>query len=119
MKKLILLNGVTSGTVNPLAAVAMDGNKRMSGTDALVVSSLGNSNAATMLAFSGGFGGNSGSGGGNAMNTLLMASALQPKKDGDSSSGSDNTLNTLATMSVLGGMSNNGGNGNGLFGGGW
>jgi len=116
LKKLVLLNGVTSGTVDPLAAVVMDKNKGLSGTDTILMSSLGNSGSsdtATMLALSGGLGGGRGGGGSSVASTLLMANALAPKKDGESSSSGNSALNTLAMASMF----SNNGNGNGLFGG--
>jgi len=121
LKKMVLLSGVTSGKVNPLAAVAMDNNKGMSTTDAVVISSLGNSPTSTLLAMSGGLGGGSSSGGsmfgGNALATLAVAGALTPQKDSkDTSSSSTNMLTTLATLSVLNRNNGAGSNGGNYFG---
>jgi hypothetical protein len=123
LKKMVLLNGVMSGNVNPMAAVALDNNKKMSSTDALVVSSMGNTPLSTMLAV--GAGGSGSGGSGNMLATLAVANALAPKSSSSASTSAStnsnsNTLNTLATLSVLGqssGSQSSGGMFGNLFGG--
>jgi len=119
LKKMVLLNGVVSGNVNPMAAVAMDDNNKVSSTDALVVSSMGNTPLSTMLAV--GAGGSGSGGSGNMLTTLAVANALAPKSTSSTASTNSNSnsaLNTLATLSVLNQNSGNqnGGSGSGLFG---
>jgi len=122
LKKMVLLNGVVSGNVNPMAAVAMDNNHKVSSTDALVVSSMGNNPLSTMLAV--GAGGSGSGGSANMLTTLAVANALAPKSSSSTTSSSTNSngnsaLNTLATLSVLNqnsGNQNGGNGGSGLFG---
>jgi len=113
LKKMVILQGVTSGSVSPFAAVAMDNNKGVSSTDALVMSSMGQSPLTNMMAM-GAFGGGSsnGMGGSGALQTLMVANALSPKKEGEAEK---NPLSTLATVAMLGGMNsmNGGGSRNG------
>lgn len=113
LKKVVLLSGMASGKINPLAAVAMDRNQGMSAMDTVLVSSMGNNGLTTALALSGGLGG-SGSGSGSQslfgnsrggqnsmLQTMVLANALAPKNDDDDDDNNNDAFGSLATIALL------------------
>jgi len=103
---MVLLTGVTSGKVNPLAAVAMDRNQGMSAVDTALVSSMGNNGLSTLVALNGGLGASSNNGGqglfggssstNNLVSTMVVANALAPQ-----SSTTNNAATNVATLALL------------------
>jgi hypothetical protein len=127
LKKAVLLSSITSGKINPLTAVAMDRNQGMGAAETVLVSSLGDS-ASTLVALSGGFGGTSGSSQGglfgssssrggsstsNLLQTMVVANALAPKKEGEEKS--NDGASTLAAFALLSNMQNSGDDGQGSW----
>jgi len=111
MKQALLISGMSSGSLNPVAAVALNNNPHATATDAAMDEALGGT-VGTVAAL-GGFGGSQGQGGSpfggrggsstsNLVTTLAIAGALGGSAPTPSGSG-----NALATVAVLSAMNNN------------